>query len=67
MFLTSAIQKDLFFLIRLRVGLSHLREQNFKHIFLDTIISICNCTFDIGSLNHFFLHWRKFTNERASA
>ena len=29
------------FLTRLRLGLSHLREHNFKHSFLDTLNVIC--------------------------
>ena len=32
---------------RLRLGLSHLREQKFQHSFQDTIDPICNCGQDI--------------------
>ena len=56
--------KGLIFLTRLRVGLSHLREHKFKHSFLDTLNPICICGFDIETLNHFFLHCPRFTNER---
>ena len=45
-------------------GFSHLREHKFKHSFLDTLHAICNCGFDIETLNHFFLHCPRFTNER---
>ena len=36
----------------------------FKHGFLDTLNHICICGFDIETLNYFFLHYPKFTNER---
>ena len=58
--------KRLIFLTRLRVGLSHLTEHKFKHSFLDTLNPICTCGFDIKILNHFFLHYSRFTNERKS-
>ena len=45
-------------------GLSHLREHIFKHSFLDTLTPICICSLDIETLNHFFLHCPRFTNER---
>ena len=56
--------KGLIFLTRLRVGLNHLREHMFKHSFLDTLNPICTCGFDIETLNHFFFHCPRFTNER---
>ena len=56
--------KGLIFLVRLRIGLSHLRKYKFKNIFLDTLNPICTCGFDIETLNHFFLHCPRFTNER---
>ena len=34
---------------RLRLGLSHLREQKFQHSFQDTIDPLCNCGQDIQS------------------
>ena len=52
----------------LRLGLSHLREDKFKHSFQDTINLLCNCDQDIESSTHFFLHclfFRKY--ELASA
>ena len=55
--------KGLNFLTRLRVGLSHLRGHEFKHDVLDTLNPICVCGFDIETLNHFFLHCLRFTNE----
>ena len=56
--------KRLILLTRLRVGLNHLREHKFKHSFLDTLNPICNCGFDIETLNQFFLHCPIFTKER---
>ena len=41
-------------LTRLRLGLSHLNKQKFKHGFNDTINPICVCRGDIESINHFF-------------
>ena len=56
--------KGLIFLIRLRDGFTHLREPKIKHSFLDTLNPICICGFDIETLNHFFHHCPRFTNER---
>ena len=55
--------KGLIFLTRLRVGLSDLGEHKFKHIFLDTLNSICICGLHIKTLNHFFFLCPRFTNE----
>ena len=57
-------QKELIFLTHLCVGPSHLREHKFKRRFLGTLNPICICCFDIETLNHFFLHCPRFTNER---
>ena len=51
-------------LLRLRLGLSHLREHKFKHSFQDTLNPLCNCDQDIESITHFFLHCPFFINER---
>ena len=56
--------KGLIFLTRLRVGLSHLSKHKFKHSFLDTLNPICTCSFNTETLNHFFLHYTRFTNKR---
>ena len=47
--------KGFIFLPRPCVGLSHLREHRFKHIFLDTLNPICICALDIETLNQFYL------------
>ena len=57
-------QKGLIFLTRLRVGLSHLKEHKFKCSFFDTLNPFCFGGFDIETLNQFFRHSPRFTNER---
>ena len=50
--------------MRLRLGLSHLREHKFKHKFKESLNHLCNCGHGIESTIHFFLHCPLFTNER---
>ena len=47
-------------LTRLRLGLSHLRYNKFKHNFLDTIDPLCSCGSDIETTLHFFLYCPNF-------
>ena len=54
------------FLTRLRLGLSHLNEQKFKHNFQDCVNPLCSCSLEIESLFRFFLHCHHFTNIRAT-
>ena len=56
--------KGIKLLIRLRVGLSHLREQKFKHSFQDTLNLICNCGEDIETISHYLLHCPDYLEER---
>ena len=58
--------KGLRFIIRLRVGLSHLREHRFKHSFQDTINLLCSYDLDIESTEQFLLDCPQFVNERCS-
>ena len=51
-------------LTRLILGLIHLREQKFKHIFQDSFNPICSCGNDIETSAHFFLHYSNFSIER---
>ena len=51
---------------RLRLGLSHLRENKFKHNFQDSIYPLCNCSHDIESTTHYLLHCPLFVNERST-
>ena len=48
---------------RLRLGLSHLREHEFKHGFQDTFNPLCICGNDVESTEHFLLHCPQFVNE----
>ena len=50
-------------LTRLRLGLNHLRDQKFKHNFLDTLNPICNCDEDIETSWHYLLHCSLYTNQ----
>ena len=56
--------KALFFLIRLRVVLIHLRYHKFKHSFLDALNRTCVCGLDIKTWIHFFLHCSRFTYKK---
>ena len=47
-------------LTRLRLGLSHLHEHKFRHCFQDTLNPLCECSKDIESIMHFFLHCTDF-------
>ena len=40
------------------------KKYKFKHCFLDTRNPICACGFDTETLNNFFLHCPRFTNEK---
>ena len=52
------------YITRIRLGLSHLRQNKFKHSFQDTRNPICNCDNDIEFANHFFLHCPLYSNVR---
>ena len=47
-------------LTRLRLGLSPLHEQKFRHCLQDTLNPLCECAKDIESTMHFFLHCTNF-------
>ena len=51
-------------LTRLRVGLSHLKDQKFRHGFNDTIDPLCPCNMESESVSHFFLRCLHYTNLR---
>ena len=52
---------------RLRLGLSHLREERFEHNFQDLINLSCNCGRNTESTtHHFLLHYSLFLNERSA-
>ena len=48
-------------LTRLRLGLSHLRDHNFKHSFQDSLNPICNCGTDVETTTQYlpsFFWWK---------
>ena len=51
-------------LIRLRVGLRHLRESIFWHNFQDSLDPFCNCGRHIETTIHFFLHYLNCSNKK---
>ena len=56
--------KEINFITRLRLGLSHLRELRFKHSFQDSLNPLCSCGLDIESTAHFLLHCPTYITER---
>ena len=55
-FFNSFNPKGIKFVIRLWLGLSHLRKHKFKHSFQDSLNTFCNCGLDIESNAYYFLH-----------
>ena len=53
-------------LTKLRFGLSHLREHQFKHSFQASLNPIFSCGNDIETSAHFLLHCHNFSNERSN-
>ena len=53
-------------LTRLRLGLSHLHQDKFKHGFQDTLNPICSCGNDIETSAHFLLHCPHYSSERST-
>ena len=49
---------------KLRLGLNHLKELKFKHVFQDTLNPLCSCRNDVESTEHFLLHCPEIANER---
>ena len=48
---------------RLRLGLSHLRDNRVKHNFLDCLNPICCCGKDIENAVHYLFHCPIFSDE----
>ena len=49
---------------RLRLCLSHLRKQKFRHNFQDTLNSIYGCGENTETSTHYLLHYSNYFNER---
>ena len=56
--------KGIRLITRLCVGLSHLCESKFKHIFQDCLNPICSRGLNTESLSHFLPHCPIFNDER---
>ena len=54
--------KEIKYLTRLRLSLSHLHK--LKHSFQDTLNLLCSCGLDAETNTHFFLSCPLFTNQR---
>lgn len=52
--------KGIELMIRLCLGLSHLREHEFKKSFQDSIKPLFNCAYEVESIVYFFLHFPLF-------
>ena len=52
-------------LTRLKLSLSHLNEHRFNHNFQNCINLLCNCTLEVESTVHCFLHCNHYHNIRA--
>ena len=64
--LTQSKAKEIKIVTRLRLGLSHLREDKFKHSFRDTLNSLCSYGNRIETTPHYFLHCLLFHGERST-
>ena len=51
-------------IIRLRLGLSRLREHKFQHNLQDTLNPICSCGDDIETAIDYLFHWPNYLDER---
>ena len=58
--------QEIKFLTRLRLGLSHLREHKFKHIFQDSLNPLCKCVAEVESTSHFLLIFPIYNNDWSS-
>ena len=56
--------KGIRLITRLRLGLSHLREHEFRHNFQDTLNAICSCRDEIETTIHYLLHCPNYLDER---
>ena len=59
-------QRAVTLITRLRIDLSQLQEQKFKHSFPDALNLICSCSFDAESTSHYILHCLMYNDKRHS-
>ena len=53
-------------ILKLRLGLSHLCEYEFKYSFQDTLNPLCSCGLDVETTSHYFLHCPLFHAEQST-
>ena len=58
--------KGIKYLMRLRLGLSHLNEHKFKNNFQDTFHPLCTCGCDVENTCHFLIYCSNFLTERTT-
>ena len=51
--------REIKYLTRLKLGLSHFRYHKFKHAFLDAVDPLCSCSSAIENTIHYVLHCPK--------
>ena len=56
--------KDLKFLTRLRLGLSHLNEHKFRYNFQNCLNPLCSWSLEIEDTSHYLLHCQHLSNHR---
>ena len=58
--------KGIKYLARLRLGLSHLLEDKFKHSFQDPLNPFCSCGLDVERNTHYFHYCPLFSHQRCT-
>ena len=59
-------KKAIKLLTRLRIGLSHFKEQKFRHNSVDARNPLCSCGNFVESATHFSVQFTHFCNQRLS-
>ena len=50
------------YLTRLKLGLSHLNEHKFRHNFQDCLNTLCSCSLEVETTDHYFLHFHYYND-----
>ena len=54
----------IWYLSRLRLGLSHLNDHKFRHNFQDCLNTLCPCSLEVESTIHYFLYCHCYNDIR---
>ena len=54
----------IWYLSRLRLGLSHLNDHKFRHNFQDCLNTLCPCSLEVESTIHYFLYYHCYNDIR---